>query len=110
MTVPMPKRSWTWLLLLLSGCQRIEPPPISPDTTLQVLREVYAYRAYLQAQNTPITQAESLLALYTAQQLQAYRIDTSRWESVARYYSRHPEAWQALLDSALYSLGGGNAP
>lgn len=110
MTAPMLKRSWPWLLLLLNGCLRTDPPPIAPDTTLQILRNLYTYRAYLQAQNTPVPQSDSLLQHYTAQQLHIYGIDTTRWESLARYYSQHPEAWQALLDSALYSLGGERTP
>ena len=94
-----------WLWLLLSSCQPLPKPPIAPDTTRQVLTDLYTYRAYLQAQNLPLSTSESLLALYTAQRLQAYGIDTGRWESLRTYYSHYPEAWQALLDSVLYSFG-----
>ncbi|MCX7605901.1 MAG: DUF4296 domain-containing protein [Bacteroidia bacterium] len=105
MIAPMQKRYWLWLLPLLEGCRSLSPsPPIAEDTTIQLLRELYTFRAHLTTQNLPIATSESLLTGYTSSLLRHYAIDTLRWDSLRRFYAKHPELWQQTLEDLLRDL------
>ncbi|MDW8057139.1 MAG: hypothetical protein RMJ57_02570 [Bacteroidia bacterium] len=93
---------WLWWALFLSSCQSPPPPPpISQDTTIRILRDLYAVKAHHKYQGTLPQTAESLLSLYTAQLLRVYHIDTARWNALRHYYARYPKLWHELLDKAL---------
>lgn len=97
------KKSWLGLgLLLLEGCRKTPPPPpLSEDTTLQILDRLYTLRAQLQLQHVPLPQAETLLARLSYETLRTYRIDSLRWDSTRRYYATHPEKWEKLVEKLL---------
>lgn len=95
-------RSLLWWGIWLNSCQpTIPPPPISEDTTVRIVREIYGVRAYLLPQALSPSVMESLLSRHTYHLLRKEGIDTARWEATRRYYARYPQRWQALMDKAL---------
>lgn len=96
-------RYWFWWIgLLLSSCRpSASRPPLGEDTTLQVLRELYAYRATVALQSLPPAEGDSLVQHFTGFVLAKYHIDSLRWDTTRRYYAQHPERWEALLNRLL---------
>lgn len=95
-------RYWLWWVIWLSSCQPTPPaPPLSEDTTVVLLREIYAVRAALLPQALSPAATESLLSLHTYHILKRHSIDTTRWEALRRYYAQNPQRWHTLLEKAL---------
>ncbi|MEN3041574.1 MAG: hypothetical protein ABDH66_08575 [Bacteroidia bacterium] len=95
-------RFWLWCTAFLSSCQpNLPPPPISQDTTVAIIQEIYAARAYLLARNLTPVATDSLLSIHTHHLLRRYGIDSTRWEALRKYCTKHPQYWQILLEQAL---------
>ncbi|MCX7980501.1 MAG: hypothetical protein N3A68_05595 [Bacteroidia bacterium] len=68
-----------------------------------MVRDWYAFRASLQAQNRPPPVTDSLMQLYTAQLLRQNHISPAEWDSLKSYFVQYPNAWKNLLEQALQS-------
>lgn len=96
------RKYWLWGLALLLSCNPAPPPlPIPEQKLLPLVRHLYAYRASLQAQNTPPPVTDSLMQLYTAQVLRESSVSPAEWDSLKNYLVRYPDAWKKLLEQAL---------
>lgn len=94
-------RFWLWWIWVGSCSSPIPAPPLGEDTTIKILREVYAARQHFLLQSAAPSVVESLLAIHTHRLLRYHGVDSLRWEAVRRYYATYPQRWQELLDRAL---------